>query len=101
MITLSAKRVFRPKDYAPMMAKLIHLKLSADEEKAVEALRTVTSDTPYGWAIRDAFIDRSPAKFRKLFVELWQQIDDNDMLMLKILGSEAYNALVKIKPSVI
>lgn len=96
--TLQSKKIFRPTDYGKAFAKLCQMNLSPQEERVVEALRRVNSETIYGIAIRNAFIDESPAKFRKLFNELLSQIDDNDLLMLKILGSDCYNALLKIKP---
>lgn len=96
---LTAKRKFRPKNYTKHFKKVAHLPLSPNEEKAKEALRSVTHDSVYGMAIRDAFVGESEAKFRQLFSELLSQMADNDMLMLKILGKTAYDALLKIKPN--
>lgn len=92
---ISLQKTYYPKQYS--FAKLINMRLSHDEEKAVEALRKVTHDSVYGQMIRDAFIDSSDGKFRQLFSEMLSQIDDNKDMMYQILGYDAYNSLIAIK----
>jgi len=93
------KRRLRPTDYEKALSKLVHMDLTPDEEKCIEILRCLETGGSYGTFIRDAFIDYSTEKARSVFKELWQQIDDNKDLMYQILGYDAYNALLKIKPN--
>lgn len=90
-----------PVDYGKSFGKLINMDLSRDEQKAVEALRKVTHDSVYGEMIRDAFIDESPEKFRQLFGDILSQMADkrSSGTIYQIIGKEAYDSLIAIKPS--
>lgn len=89
----------RPTNYAHAFEMMkAHKSLTADELKLREAFLSVEHDSMWGEAIRDWFIDEDVLKFRELVAELLSQNDDNDIVMLKILGQPAYGLLLKFRP---
>lgn len=101
MNTAIPLRKLRPTNYGAAFEKMKqHKDLTPEEIKLRDALQNVESDTLWGEAIRDWFIDQDVMKFRQLYQELLSQNDDNDLIMLKILGQPAYSLLLALKPKI-
>lgn len=86
-----------PVDYAKALYKM-GIPLTTDEQKLHDALLKVESESFWGLAIRDSFVDYSDTKFRELVCELMSQLHDSPNIMYRILGKDAYDALLKLKP---
>lgn len=95
--TLRPKQKLIPSNYESAFSMLEEENFTPQEEKVIELLRHVNSDSFYGSVIRDCFIDMSVKTMRELFCTLLSQLDDNEDMMFRILGSEAFYALQKLK----
>lgn len=96
-LTLTSKRGIRPTNYYAAFQKMKE-QLSQKEQALHDALLKVESDSYWGIAIRNSFIDYSVMKFRELVAELLSQRDDSPDMMFRILGKVAYDCLIDIKP---
>lgn len=97
-LTLNRRRInLDPVNYAQALKKL-GMPLSINEQKLHDDLLKVESDSFWGIAIRDSFVDYSDAKFRELVAELLSQLYDSPDLMYRILGKAAYDSLIKLRP---
>lgn len=97
MNTLLTRRSIRPTNYYAAFQKMKE-QLSLKEQALHDALLRVESTSYWGIAIRDSFIDYSVMKFRELVAELLSQSDDSPDVMYRILGKEAYDLLIALKP---
>lgn len=86
-----------PVDYSKALYKM-GIPLSIAEERLKECLRKVEHDSIWGCAIVDAFVGYTDTKFRELVCELLSQLEDCEDTMYRILGYDAYNALIALKP---
>lgn len=71
--------------------------LTSKEQVLHDALLKVESDSFWGLAIRNVFIDYSIFKFRELVCELLSQEHDSPDVMYRILGKDAYDALLNLR----
>jgi hypothetical protein len=86
-----------PVDYSKALYKM-GMPLSIVEEELKEAFRKVESNSLWGLAIRDMFVDYTDTKFRELVCELLSQCHDCPDTMYRILGKQSYDLLLKLKP---
>ena len=88
-----------PVDYSKAFYKK-NMPLNPIEQKLHDSLLTVSSESFWGIAIRDSFIDYTDTKFRELVCELLSQMHDSPDVMYRILGKEAYDLLNELKPKI-
>lgn len=96
MITATRPKL-RPKNYESIFSTLEPEEFTPQEEKVIELLRHVSTDSFYGMVIRDCFIDKTVKGMRDLFATLLSQLDDNESMMFRILGYEAFTEIQKLK----
>lgn len=94
---LNRRRNLTPVDYSKAIYKM-GFHLTEKEQRLHDALLKVTNESYWGLAIRDSFIDYTDTKFRELICELLSQEHDNPDAMYRILGKDAYDCLINIKP---
>lgn len=86
-----------PVDYSKALYKM-GIPLTTDEQKLHDALLKVDANSFWGNAIMVSFIDYTDVKFRQLYADLLSQLHDSPDTMYRILGKEAYDLLIKLRP---
>jgi hypothetical protein len=74
--------------------------LTVPEREAYEILSKTKHDSVWGEAIKRSLAPGSPAKFRKLIDQLYSNGLDSPVAMIKIIGEEAWGAVLNCKEGV-